>query len=123
MPGALSRTNAAAVVGGLFGLGALAASSCCAVPLMLASLGAGTSFFGVLASMAAWRLPLLVVSGFAVAAGWFVWWRARCETGSTCATRRRPRKPFILLLASVIVLVAAGWGSLEPLLLQLVQPA
>ncbi|MCP4563888.1 MAG: mercury transporter MerT [Bosea sp.] len=115
------------VVGIVTGLGAIAASSCCVVPLTLAFLGAGAGIFGALEALVSWRTPLLVASGVGVAVGWFAWWqrrRATCEPGSACAARPRSRASLSLLfLATLIVVTAISWDYLEPSLLKLVRSA
>jgi mercuric ion transport protein len=120
-PGAAK--NALALLGIATGIGAIAASSCCVVPLVLATLGAGAGVFGTLDALVPWRVPLLVVGGTGVAVGWFAWWRKRrvsCEVGSTCATPSGSRTALaLLLLASLIVATAIGWDFLEPALLEL----
>ncbi|CAN7570216.1 mercuric transporter MerT family protein [Phyllobacterium sp. LjRoot231] len=115
------------VLGGVSGLGAIAASSCCVIPLTLSSLGAGAGVFGTIAALAPWRLPLLVASTVGIAAGWFTWWRKHrtaCGPEAACAAQPRSQASFVLLLlASLIALTAIGWNYLEPSLLKLVQSA
>lgn len=124
IPGARTVGGLLAVAGAVTGLGAIAASSCCVVPLMLASLGAGAGIFGVLEFLAPWRTPLLIVSGLGIAAGWFTWWRNRrtaCR-GTACAAPSRSRAPLmLLLLASLVLATAAGWDYVEPSLLKLLR--
>ncbi|GLS17823.1 hypothetical protein GCM10007874_08380 [Labrys miyagiensis] len=115
--------NALPVAGVLTGLSAIAASSCCAIPLALASLGAGAGVFGALEDLASWRVPLLVASGFVVAIAWLMWWRAplaACEIGSACVRRPRSRVTLpILLIATAMLATAAGWDYIEVPLLKL----
>jgi mercuric ion transport protein len=115
--------NALALVGIATGIGAIAASSCCVVPLVLAAFGAGAGVFAMLEALTPWRVPLLVISGIGVAVGWLAWWRkqkASCEVGSACATPSSSRTPLILLLlASLIVATAIGWDYIEAVLLKL----
>lgn len=107
------------------GLGAIIASSCCVIPLGLAALGAGASVLGGLEMVAEWRGPLLSLSGLAIAGGWGAWWFNRpiaCDPGAGCATPQRSRSTIALLLcASIIVLAAAAWGDIDPVLLKLVR--
>lgn len=114
-----------ATLGIAAGLGAVAASSCCVIPLALGALGAGAGIFSGLEAIAAWRTPMLAVSALAVATAWWSWWRKReavCMTGSACATPRRSRTTLALLsVASVIMAIAAGWNYLEPVLLRLMR--
>lgn len=121
------RTNAGlfGAIGIVAGLSAIAASSCCVVPLIFAALGAGTVVFGTLEALVSWRLPLLVASSAWMAVAWFAWSRNRpisCDGGSACA--ERPRNwvsPSLLLLATLIVVVAIGWNYLEFPLLRLMR--
>ena len=117
--------GAYAIVGLLTGLGAVVASSCCAVPLALASLGAGAGIFGALEILAPWRIPLLVASGIGVGLAWRAWWHGRspsCEPGTACAERPRSRIALpLLLLATAMVVAAADWNYIELPLLNLVR--
>lgn len=105
------------------GLGAVVASSCCVLPLGLAALGAGAGVFGILNEVAAWRIPFLAVSALAVTSGWSVWWLKRrefCSTGSHCAPSTRTHSTTsLLMLASIIVIAAASWSYIDPVLLKL----
>lgn len=107
------------------GLGAIAASSCCVVPLTFAAMGAGAGVFGSLEALATWRMPLLVASGAWVAVAWFMWWRGRratCDAGTACATRPRNWAALaLLLLATLVVVVAISWNSIELPLLRLMR--
>lgn len=114
-----------ATVGLVSGLGAVIASSCCVIPLGLAALGAGASVLGGLEMVAEWRLPFLAVSGLAIIGGWGAWsWRrpAACVADSACASPWRSRATLgLLLCASLIVALAAGWGYIDPVLLKLLK--
>lgn len=112
-----------AALGLTAGFGAVVASSCCVVPLGLAALGASASVLGGLEMVAAWRVPFLAVGALAVASGWGAWWLKRsaaCAPGSACASAGRSRATLALLLcASAIMLAAASWGYIDPMLLRL----
>lgn len=61
-----------AALGAITGLGALAASSCCVLPIALGGLGAGAGVFTtVLGVLAPLRVPLMAASILAVVVGWF----------------------------------------------------
>jgi mercuric ion transport protein len=91
---------------------AFGAASCCALPLLLGTLGLGSAWFVTVASIAApHRLALLAVAIGCLAAGGVLQWRRRgiaaCETGAC-------RNPVITsvvtcLLSLGAVLVALGW--------------
>jgi mercuric ion transport protein len=112
-------------VGAVASLGAIGASSCCVLPLMLAAVGASSGVFSFLEWLIPYRTPLLVIGGLAVAGGWFAWWRNKtvCEPDSACAEPRRSRSTMITLtVLSLLMLLALGWNFLEPTLIQYVRP-
>lgn len=113
-----------AALGLVAGLGAVVASSCCVIPLGLAALGAGASVLGGLEAVAAWRVLLLSVSALAIVGGWTAWWPKRqvacASAGAACASLDRSRTTLTLLVcASAIVLAAASWTYIDPMLLKL----
>lgn len=122
-PAATSAPKWFAALGLVAGLGAVVASSCCVAPLSLVALGAGASVLGGLEAVAAWRAPLLSVSALGIIGGWGAWWLKRpvaCASGESCASPERSRATLTLLLcASAIVLAAASWSYIDPLLLKL----
>ena len=109
--------------GAAFGLAAVLASSCCAIPFLLAAVGAGAGIFTALDALSSFRLPLIALGGLVVAGGWWLRWRkgpASCETGALCAVMTRSRATTIMLcLATLMVVVATVWDFIEPALLRL----
>ncbi|SEC31401.1 mercuric ion transport protein [Rhizobiales bacterium GAS188] len=109
-----------AAAGMSIGLGAVLASSCCALPLLLEGLGAGAGAFAALETLASLRLPLIALAGLAVAGGWILWWRklsASCE--AACAPARRPMIATLVLgIATLLVIMAIAWDFIEPALLR-----
>ncbi|MBV9430573.1 MAG: mercury transporter MerT [Hyphomicrobiales bacterium] len=109
--------------GAAFGLAAVLASSCCAIPFLLAAMGAGAGIFTGLDALTSYRLPLIAFGGLAVAGGWWLRWRkglASCETGAACAVATRSRATTIMLcVATLTVVVAMAWDFIEPALLRL----
>jgi mercuric ion transport protein len=107
------------------GLGAVVASSCCVIPLGLVALGAGAGVLGGLETVATWRVPLLSISALGIIGGWGAWWIKRpaaCVSNGSCASPQRSRTTLALLVcASAIVLVAAGWSYIDPILLKLLR--
>jgi mercuric ion transport protein len=95
------------------------------IPLGLAALGASASVLGGLDVVAAWRVPLLSASALAIAGGWLAWRQKRpvaCASGADCASPERSRATLALLLcASAIVLAAASWGYIDPMLFKLLR--
>lgn len=123
---AVPSTGWIAALGAVAGLGALISSSCCVLPLALASLGASTAVLSWLEALANWRPFLVGGAGIALLAAWamFFWRRsAVCRTGSTCATATPSRNVAVLLgLGSALLALAFVWGPfVEPILLKLVR--
>lgn len=107
-------------VGGI--LGALAASSCCIIPLILFSLGIGGAWIGNLTALAPYKS--LFVTGTAGVLGYgfyLVYWKPRraCADGAAC-TRPVPSRlvPFALWIATVLVAAAFAFDYVAPLLLR-----
>lgn len=112
-----------AAFGLVAGLGAVVASSCCVIPLSLAAVGASASILGGVAMIAEWRIQLLVISTLAIVGGWGAWWWKRpatCVSGSAYGLPQRSRRTLgLLLLVSLIVVLAASWSVIDPVLLKM----
>lgn len=106
-------------VGGI--LGALAASSCCIVPLVLFSLGIGGAWIGNLTALAPYK-PLFVAATAGVLGYGFylVYWKPRraCADDAACA---RPISNWLvqlaLWIATALVIAAFAFDYVAPLLL------
>jgi|GEM_PF-166984 len=103
--------------GGVFG--ALIASSCCIVPLVLVSLGISGTWIGSLTALEPYKPLFLAVTGLALAAGfWHVYFKPKpaCAHESYCA---RPMSGLIthsaLWIATVIALLSATIDFWAPL--------
>ena len=97
-----------AAAGGL--LGALAASSCCIVPLVLFSLGIGGAWLGNLTALAPYQPIFVVVTLGCLATGfWMVYAKPRAASanGAHCAPPV-PRRIVKIALWSATVLIAAA---------------
>ena len=106
-------------VGGI--LGALAASSCCIVPLILFSLGIGGAWIGNLTALAPYK-PLFVAGTTGVLGYGFylVYWKPRraCAEDAACARPIPSRIVQIALwFATVLVAAAFAFDYVAPLLL------
>lgn len=102
-------------------LGALAASSCCVVPLVLFSLGVGGACVGNLTALAPYK-PLFVAATTGVLGYGFylVYWKPRraCANGAACATLVPSRLVRTALwIATVLVAAAFAFDYVAPLLL------
>ena len=109
-----------AAVGGI--LGALAASSCCIVPLILFSLGIGGAWIGNLTALAPYK-PLFIAGTVGVLGHGFylVYWKPRraCADGTACARPIPSRIVQIALwMATVLVVAAFAFDYVAPLLLR-----
>lgn len=109
----------------LSGIGAIAASSCCVLPLLLAAVGASAGVFGAFQTLAEWRIPLLSVAGVSILGGWFSWWRKRnvdCSSMASCSTSTTTNTSVTLLsISSLILVLGLSWEYIEPLLLKIIK--
>lgn len=97
-----------AAAGGV--LGALAASSCCILPLVLFSVGAGGAWIGNLTALAPYQPIFVAITlGFLGYGHYLVYWRAKkaCADGTACA-RPLPNRTVKIALWSATVLVVAA---------------
>ena len=114
-----TRGPAWMAVGGL--LGALAASSCCILPLVLFGLGISGAWIGNFTRLAPYQ-PYFVAATFAfLGAGYWLVHRARqrpCADGNVCAHRLPNRLVNgALILATILLGAAVALDLLAPLLL------
>ena len=102
-------------------LGAVAASSCCILPLVLFSLGAGGAWIGNLTALAPFQpLFVAVTLGFLGYGYWIVYRKpkAACAEGAACG-RPMPDRivKLALWLASALVAAATAFPYVAPILL------
>lgn len=106
-------------VGGI--LGALAASSCCLLPLMLFMLGVGGAWIGNLTALAPYQPIFVAIAlGFLGFGFWRVYRRpaAACTEASACARPGSNRVTKIgLWTAAVLVFAAVTFPYTAPLIL------
>lgn len=105
--------------GGL--LGALAASSCCILPLVLFSLGVSGAWIGNLTQLAPYQSYFIGATLVFLGTGYWLVHRAgkrACADGQACA-RPLPNRlvKAALIVATVLVVAALGFDFLAPLLL------
>jgi len=106
-------------VGGL--LGALAASSCCILPVALFSLGISGAWIGNFTRLAPYQPYFLAATLIFLGTGYWLVHRASrraCAVGEPCA-RPLPNRlvKAALVVATVLVVAALGFDVLAPLLL------
>jgi mercuric ion transport protein len=106
-------------VGGL--LGALAASSCCILPLILFSLGVSGAWIGNFTQLAPYQPHIVAATLAFVGYGYWLVYRssqAACAGGEACAKPLPNRLVKIgLIIATVLVMAALAFDILAPVLL------
>ena len=113
------RRQGLIAAGGL--LGALAASSCCILPLALFGLGVSGAWIGIFTRLAAYQ-PYFIVATFAfLGYGYWLVYRTStlaCTDGEACA-RPLPNRivKTSLILATILVAAALGLDLIAPLFL------
>jgi mercuric ion transport protein len=113
------RGQGVMAVGGL--LGALAASSCCILPIVLFGLGVSGAWIGNLTQLAPYQPYILAATLAFLGGGYWLVYRASqaaCADGAVC-TRKLPSRLVKtgLILATLLVVAALGFDFLAPLLL------
>ena len=117
----MQRGQWVVAAGGLFA--ALAASSCCVLPLILFSLGVSGAWIANLTELAPYQ-PWFVVAtiAFLGTGYWLVHWTSKlaCAEGGACA-RPLPNRTVKagLIIATALVIAALGVDFLSPLLANL----
>ena len=105
---ALGRKAGLAAAGGV--LGALAAMSCCIMPLVLFALGIGGAWIGNLTALAPYQPIFIGVTLAFLATGYYLVYRkprVACAEGEVCA-RPLPRRGVKLALWAATALVASA---------------
>ena len=101
--------RSALAIGGL--LGALAASSCCILPLVLVTLGASGAWIGTLTTLAPYQPIFVVVTiGFLAAGFYLVYRRPKLAVpeGAYCARPVSDRVVKVALWAAALLVAAAS---------------
>jgi mercuric ion transport protein len=103
-------------------LGAIAASTCCIIPLVLFSLGISGAWIGQLTALSAYQPIFITITlGFLGYGYWLVYRKPKiaCAEGEACA---RPLPNVIvksgLWFATALILLAFTWPYLVPLILE-----
>jgi len=103
-------------------LGAIAASSCCIVPLVLFGLGISGAWIGTLTQLAPYQPYFIAGTLACLGGGYWLTYRSRkvaCADGEACA-RPLPNRLVKtgLIFATILVIGALGLDFLAPLLLR-----
>ena len=115
-----SRRGQVVIVGGGL-LGAVAASSCCILPLVLFSLGVSGAWIGNLTALAPYQPYFITAAVAFLGYGYWLVYRSpktSCANGDLCA---RPLSNWFvkggLILATVLVAIAISFNIFAPLIL------
>src|SRR6266436_2879184 len=113
------RRQSLVAAGGL--LGALAASSCCILPLLLFGLGVSGAWIGNFTRLAAYQPYFIAATVAFLGYGYWLVYRSStrpCADGKACA-RRLPNRivKTSLIFATILVVAALGLDFIAPLLL------
>ena len=105
--------------GGL--LGALAASSCCILPVVLFTLGISGAWIGNFTQLAPYKPYFIAVTAAFLGGGYWLVYRSSsfaCADGDACA-RALPNRivTTVLIAATVLVIAAFGFDFVAPYLL------
>ena len=102
-------------------LGALAASSCCILPLVLFSVGVSGAWIGNFTQLAPYQPYFIAATIACLGYGYWLVYRSSkvgCAKGEACAQPISNRLvKLALLLATVLVVAAIGFDLLVPLFL------
>ena len=98
-------------------LGAVAASSCCILPLVLFGLGVSGAWIGYFTRLAPYQPHVIAGTFICLGAGY--WLARRAATASCSCARPLPRRlvKVALMAATVLVIAALGFDWLAPLFL------
>ncbi|MGV6811757.1 MAG: mercuric transporter MerT family protein [Brevirhabdus sp.] len=100
-------------------LAAIGASSCCIIPLLLFSLGISGAWIGTLTALSPLK-PIFIAVALGLV-GWGLWMNRRarnaCHEDGVC-TRPMPSRviPIALWAALALILIAAAWDWIAPVL-------
>lgn len=102
-------------------IGAIAASSCCILPLVLFSAGVGGAWLGNLTALSAYQPYFVGITALFLGYGfWLVYFKPKtCAEGDACA-RPLPNRvvKFGLWSATFLVVLALLWPLIVPLILE-----
>ena len=117
--GGSDRGTMVMATGGL--LGALAASSCCILPLVLFSLGIGGAWIGNFTRLAPFQPYFLAATTVFLGTGYWLVnraWARACVDREACSHPLPNRLvKIVLVVATVMAVAAVGFDFLAPLLL------
>jgi mercuric ion transport protein len=99
-------------------IGAILASTCCVVPLLLLTLGVSGAWMGNLTALAPYQNYFIAITLVFLASGfWHVYWKPKkaCDTDSYCASPASDRVVKIALwVATALIAAALGINFILP---------
>ena len=105
----MKRLELTSIGGGVAAFAAVAASSCCALPMALVFMGVSTNAVGLLGPLHAYRYLVALAAFVLLAAAWFM------------AVRRRSARVYpFLVLATALLALSFFWQTWDPVLQRLV---
>lgn len=111
----LPQARSAVAVGSL--VGALAASSCCMLPLALFTLGASGPWIGRLVRLAPYQPYFIAATIACLGCGYWLVYRSSHQCTEACGSRAANKLAMrALVLATVLVIAAIGFNVFVPLL-------
>ena len=108
----------------LASFGAILATSCCIVPLVLVNLGLGGAWIANLTVLQPYRIYLLIGAGLLSVTGMFFYIRSRLKPCEACLPKRSMRNilvPVALAVSMLLIIVALILPSIEPQLLRAIR--
>lgn len=115
----LNRAQKLAAAGGM--IGALVASSCCILPVVLFSLGVSGAWIGSFTRLAPYQPYFIAATLALLGAGYWLVYRASkiaCSPGGACAGPLPNRLVKVALVTATIIVIAAwGFDYVAPLIL------
>ena len=114
-PRDVTRLQNAAAAGGV--LGAVAASSCCMLPLLLFTLGASGPWIGMLVRLAPYQPYFIAVAVACLGCGyWLLRRSSNQKCTEACSTRSARFVNPSLVVATILVVAAIAFNFFWPLL-------
>jgi len=108
----------------LASFGAILATSCCIVPLILVNLGLGGAWIANLTVLQPYRIYLLIGAGLLSGTGLFLYIRNRLKPCEVCPPKRPVRDilvPVALAVSVLLIILALVLPSIEPQLLRAIR--
>lgn len=105
----------------LASFGAILATSCCIVPLVLVNLGLGGAWIANFTVLQPYRIYLLIGAGLLSVTGMFFYIRNSLKPCEVCLPKRSMRNilvPVALAVSMLLIIVALILPSIEPQLLR-----